>query len=167
MTVHAEQSEESLWPTSSLLSAAARLLGRRWNDELQGLGLSVASVTALDALAVKGTTTQAALARSIRIQPQSLGPTLHLLASMGHVSIIDSGHGRSRHEVTITGAGVALLEKARGIERALLSGLCADSLKFRDDLEGIVRGIGQPALPPGAAPQMKFWTLPEEQHRAQ
>lgn len=62
------------WPPTRLLFTAARLVELSWNIKLQNLGLTFASVVALEAAATTGPINQRKSAEIIRVQPQHLDP---------------------------------------------------------------------------------------------
>jgi hypothetical protein len=64
------------WSASRLLTTAARLWEQEVNERLQGVGLTPAGLVALQALEAVEPVTQAALARILHLQPQTLRRTL-------------------------------------------------------------------------------------------
>lgn len=123
---------------STLLNAAARAVVEAWVKDLAVLGLGLASVAVLEALISSGRTTPAALARSMRVGAESLGPVLGDLVSRGYVLRIRRTSGWISATVVITGSGVRVVEAARRHERAVLAGLVRNPSLLRKELEAIV-----------------------------
>ncbi|MEH0109189.1 MarR family transcriptional regulator [Tersicoccus sp. MR15.9] len=134
--------EPSLWPTSRLLSTAARLVEHSWNENLASIGVTHAGVIALDVLATYGPMTQARLASLVKVQAQTMGKTLHRLQIHGHVSRQRDEQDRRSHVVTITDAGRTALERSRRIERDLLPGGDRTSDELRGQLVDIIASLG-------------------------
>ncbi|MFJ5955140.1 MarR family winged helix-turn-helix transcriptional regulator [Paenarthrobacter sp. NPDC092416] len=136
------------WPTSRLLSTAARLVEISWNEKLKNIGLTHAGVIAMEVLAAKGSITQAALAEVARVKAQTMGTTLARLEAHGHVSRQRSDSDRRSHMVTLTEAGAAALAEAVKLERDVLAQVAVDTAKLREELRIVVRGLaglGKPA----------------------
>ncbi|WGM22871.1 MarR family transcriptional regulator (plasmid) [Paenarthrobacter sp. OM7] len=130
------------WPTSRLLSTAARLVEQGWNEQLRSLDLTYPAVIALEALAATGPITQTRLAHVIRVQGQTIGPTLHKLESQGYISRRHAPGDRRSQYVSITDEGKDLLERARSLERIMLANFSIDPSELRDPLENIVHNAG-------------------------
>ncbi len=135
------------WPTTRLLSTAARLVEISWNEKLKNIGLTHAGVIAMEVLAAKGPITQAALAEVARVKAQTMGTTLSRLELHGHVSRQRSDSDRRSHVVTLTDAGSAALAEAVRLEQDVLALVEVDTARLRDELKIVVRGLaGMPAL---------------------
>ncbi|WP_369745656.1 MarR family winged helix-turn-helix transcriptional regulator [Paenarthrobacter sp. AMU7] len=126
------------WPTSRLLSTAARLIEQGWNEKLRSLGLTYPAVIALDAVAATGPITQTALAEVIHVRGQTLGPTLHRLESQGYINRLHAPGDRRSQYVSITDAGNGMLREAHALERAVLEDFDVDPGGLWEELESIV-----------------------------
>ncbi|ABM09521.1 DNA-binding MarR family transcriptional regulator [Pseudarthrobacter sp. PvP004] len=134
------------WPTTRLLSTAARLVEISWNEKLKSIGLTHAGVIAMQVLAAKGAITQAALAEVARVKAQTMGTTLARLELHGHVTRQRSDSDRRSHVVTLTDAGIAALAEAVKLEQDVLSPVAVDTARLREELRIVVRGLaGLPA----------------------
>lgn len=135
------------WPTTRLLSTAARLVEISWNEKLKNIGLTHAGVIAMQVLAAKGPITQAALAEVARVKAQTMGTTLARLELHGHVSRQRSDSDRRSHVVTLTEAGSAALAEAVRLEQDVLAPVAVDTSRLREELRLVVRGLaGAPVL---------------------
>ncbi|NWL13894.1 MarR family transcriptional regulator [Paenarthrobacter nitroguajacolicus] len=128
-----------LWPTSRLLSTAARLVELAWNDKLRPLGLTYPAVLTLDAVATAGPITPGDLAKSVRVQAQTMGPLLSRLESRGFIRREPNRFDRRSQLVSITDLGRTLLEQSHRQENNVLSAVNLDSEDLREDLLAIVR----------------------------
>lgn len=127
------------WPTSRLLSTAARLVELAWNDKLRPLGLTYPAVLTLDALASAGPITPGELARSVRVQAQTMGPLLTRLESRGYIRRQPNRFDRRSQLIFITDVGRTLLEQSHRQENTVLSAIDLDSAGLREELLAIVR----------------------------
>ena len=127
------------WPTSRLLSTAARLVELAWNDKLRPLGLTYPAVLTLDAVATGGPITPGDLARSVRVQAQTMGPLLTRLESRGYIRREPNRFDRRSQLVLITDLGLSLLEQSHDQESTVLSAVDLDSEGLREELLAIVR----------------------------
>ncbi|AFR30225.1 MULTISPECIES: MarR family transcriptional regulator [Micrococcaceae] len=127
------------WPTSRLLSTAARLVELAWNDKLRPLGLTYPAVLTLDALAAAGPITPGELARSVRVQAQTMGPLLTRLESRGYIRRQPNRFDRRSQLIFITDVGLTLLEQSHRQENTVLSAIDLDSEDLREALLAIVR----------------------------
>ncbi|YCK79785.1 MarR family transcriptional regulator (plasmid) [Arthrobacter sp. D3-18] len=145
--------DAEVWLTCRLLFTAARLVENMWSQKLGALGLTPASVIALDALQASGPTTVAWLARSVRVSVQTLGPVILRLESRGYVLRRWGVFDRRRFLVSITDEGEALLDQAHASERTVFDGLDVDADRLREELQSIVRqmhpGLTRPSQIPG------------------
>lgn len=103
-----------------LLTTAARLVQRRFDDALAPLGLTRAAVIALKAMSNRPMN-QEQLAVAVHVQSQTLGRVLTRLAEEGLVTRKRDPHDRRQFQVEITDAGETALRAAREAERAALA----------------------------------------------
>lgn len=105
----------SNWPNGRLLSTAARLVEHAWVEALESLGLTHAGLIVLHLLD-SGAHSQTELARTARVQTQTMSRTLDRLEREGLVARIRDDRDARRHLVTRTDAGTAVWQKARTLE---------------------------------------------------
>ncbi|WP_035809651.1 MarR family winged helix-turn-helix transcriptional regulator [Curtobacterium sp. UNCCL17] len=108
------------WPLGRLLSAAARAVERDWDERLRAIGLSHAAVVAIDILIRTGPTGADTIARTARVQPQTMSRTLERMERDGLVERTPHAADRRRRVVSVTPAGRTAWETARHIEREVL-----------------------------------------------
>lgn len=108
------------WPLGRLLSAAARAVERDWDDRLRAIGLPHAALIAIDILIRTGPTGADTLARTARVQPQTMSRTLERMERDGLVERSPHPADRRRRIVTVTDHGREAWETARHIERDVL-----------------------------------------------
>ena len=108
------------WPLVRLLSAAARSVERDWDERLRAIGLSHAAVVAIDILIRTGPTGADTIARTARVQPQTMSRTLERMERDGLVERTPHAADRRRRVVSVTPAGRSAWETARHIEREVL-----------------------------------------------
>ncbi|MFL0361053.1 MarR family winged helix-turn-helix transcriptional regulator [Curtobacterium flaccumfaciens] len=108
------------WPLGRLLSAAARSVERDWDERLRAIGLSHAAVVAIDILIRTGPTGADTIARTARVQPQTMSRTLERMERDGLVERTPHPADRRRRVVSVTPAGRSAWETARHIEREVL-----------------------------------------------
>lgn len=135
------------WLTGRLLSTAARLVERTWNEQLVEVGVTHAGVIALGVLKSQGSITQARLAQLVRVQAQTMGKTLSRLEAHGHVVRVRSEIDRRSQLVTITDAGSTALKQAQEIERRLMPDGELVSEALRSQLKSVIRELGDPRWP--------------------
>ncbi|MFD1720343.1 MarR family winged helix-turn-helix transcriptional regulator [Amnibacterium endophyticum] len=93
----------------------ARLVGQRLTDRLAEHGLNPVQFGVLAHLAVEGEMTQADLARSVLVRPQSVAPLLDGLQQRGLIERTgDRARGR-RNPARLTADGFRALDAVRGI----------------------------------------------------
>lgn len=129
------------WSSGRLLNTAARLMENRYNERLSELGLSQAGVSVLAALKQHGSSTQAVLARRLRLQPQTLGATLNRMETSG---LVRRGPGRTDKRtivVSLTDRGAKLILQAAGIESRLEQELGFDTETLRRDLYRVITAL--------------------------
>ena len=102
-----------------LLTTAARLVQRRFDDALAPLGLTRAAVIALKAMS-RRPMNQEQLAAVVHVQSQTLGRVLTRLEAGGLVTRKRDPHDRRQFQVEITDAGEVALRAAREAESAAL-----------------------------------------------
>ncbi|MGO4145588.1 MarR family winged helix-turn-helix transcriptional regulator [Paenarthrobacter sp. YAF11_1] len=127
------------WPTSRLLSTAARLVELAWNDKLRPLGLTYPAVLTLETVATSGPIAPGKLAQSVRVQAQTMGPLLTRLESRGFIHRQPNRFDRRGQLISITDLGLALLEQSHDLESTVLSAIMTDSGNLREELLAIVR----------------------------
>jgi MarR family transcriptional regulator, organic hydroperoxide resistance regulator len=108
------------WPLGRLLSAAARAVERDWDERLRAIGLPHAALIVVDILIRTGPTGADTLARTARVQPQTMSRTLERMERDGLVLREPHPDDRRRRVVTVTDAGRSAWETARHIEREVL-----------------------------------------------
>ncbi|KQO63826.1 MarR family winged helix-turn-helix transcriptional regulator [Curtobacterium sp. Leaf261] len=108
------------WPTGRLLSTAARIIERRWDERLRDIGLTHAAVVVLHHLATDGPANPDALAKQVRVQPQTMSRTLDRMERDGFVERRQDADDRRRRVVTITGTGRSAWESAHRLERTVV-----------------------------------------------
>jgi DNA-binding MarR family transcriptional regulator len=114
------QDASEQWPLGRLLSAAARSVERDWDERLRAIGLSHAAVVAIDILIRTGPTGADTIARTARVQPQTMSRTLERMERDGLVERTPHPADRRRRVVSVTPAGRSAWETARHIEREVL-----------------------------------------------
>lgn len=103
------------WPTGRLLSMAARLVEHSWNDALEKRGLTHAGLIALHFLD-SGPLSQTDLARSARVENQTMSRTVERLEREGFVRREADARDRRRQIVTRTDAGSEAWASTRTLE---------------------------------------------------
>lgn len=129
------------WPLARLLSTAARLTEHAWSEQLTGLNLTPAGVTALEILAEGGPASQASLAVRARVQPQTMGKTLSKLQGSGYV-VRHRSQGDARvQQVQISERGRSALIGARTLQRSLAANPRMSAGDLDALLATIIRGL--------------------------
>lgn len=108
------------WPLGRLLSAAARAVEREWDERLRAVGLTHAALVAIDILLRTGPTGADTLARTARVQPQTMSRTLERAERDGLVERTSHPEDRRRRVVSVTAEGHRAWETAQHIEREVL-----------------------------------------------
>ncbi|MFC6091311.1 MarR family winged helix-turn-helix transcriptional regulator [Saccharothrix lopnurensis] len=123
------------WPTGRLLSVAARVVESRFDEVLNGLGLTHAGLIALHHLA-DGPLFQRELAALCRVTDQTMSRTIERLDRSGHVTRAADARDRRRTLVEVTPTGRDVLAAARREEREseALLGAVEDYDHFRRQL---------------------------------
>ncbi|QNE48049.1 MarR family transcriptional regulator [Glaciihabitans sp. INWT7] len=125
------------WPTGRLLSTAARLVEHAWVEALEQLGLSHAGLIVLHVLG-SGPRSQTELAKSARVEVQTMSRTLERLEREGYIAREKHPDDGRRHVVTRTAAGEAAWESARTLEADLFPSI-ADNAGMRASLLEIIQ----------------------------
>lgn len=107
------------WPTARLIITAGRLVENAYNEDLAVYGITYAGLTVLSILAVRGALNQSELARELKIQSQTLGRTVEVLARRGFVTRTRHWLDRRSQLVDITPAGRNLLGESEALEEKL------------------------------------------------
>ncbi len=129
------------WPFGRLLSTAARLVERAWDEKLRSSGLTHAGVIALEVLSVSGPVAQSVLAQIVGVQAQTMGQTLRRLEANGHIVRSRRSGDQRVLVVSLTDAGRQVLERALESEREVLAPLSIDGVMFRQELQTLVREL--------------------------
>lgn len=108
------------WPLGRLLSAAARAVEREWDERLRAIGLSHAVLVAIDILLRTGPTGADTIARTARVQPQTMSRTLERAERDGLVARTAHPEDRRRRVVSVTDAGRRAWETAQHVEHEVL-----------------------------------------------
>lgn len=124
------------WPTGRLLSTAARLVEHAWVEALERLGISHAGLIVLHVLG-DGAMSQTELAKSARVQVQTMSRTLERLEREGYVARRKHSDDGRRHVVTRTAAGDAVWRAARTLEADLFPSI-SDNAGMRAALLEII-----------------------------
>lgn len=127
------------WPTGRLLSVAARVVEKRFEDFLASRGLTHAGMITLHHLA-DGPRSQRELALLCRVTDQTMSRTIEHLERGGHVVRSQDPEDRRRTSVKITPAGRRALTAARREEREsdTLLGAVDDYEHFRQQLIALI-----------------------------
>jgi DNA-binding MarR family transcriptional regulator len=112
--------DPAAWPLGRLLAAAARSVERDWDERLRAIGLPHAALIAVDILIRTGPTGADTLARTARVQPQTMSRTLERLERDGLVERGPHPDDRRRRVVTVTERGRAAWDTAKHVEREVL-----------------------------------------------
>ncbi len=137
----AESDAMERWPTGRLLSTAARLVEHAWTEGLERLQLTHAGLIALHLLDA-GPMSQTDLARTARVEVQTMSRTLERLEREGYVHREKHPKDGRRHVVTRTEAGRAAWTAAQTLEVDLFPDI-ADDPQLRAALLQIIRAGSQ------------------------
>ena len=129
-----------------LLVAAGRQLGRRVDEELAALGLTLRHLGALGHLSRRPDLSYSDLARRARVTTQSMHATVRALEERGAVTRVLPGHGHAAR-LEITDLGRDLLAAVARTTRRLDDELLAD---LSDEQRAVLRDAAL-ALAPAAA----------------
>ena len=124
------------WPTGRLLSTAARLVEHAWVEALEQIGLTHAGLIVLHVLDA-GSLSQTELAKSARVEVQTMSRTLERLEREGYIAREKHPTDGRRHVVTRTQAGAAAWESARTLEADLFPNI-GDNAGMRASLLEII-----------------------------
>lgn len=123
------------WPLGRLLSAAARAVEREWDERLRAIGLTHAALVAIDILLRTGPTGADTIARTARVQPQTMSRTLERAERDGLVERTAHPEDRRRRVVSVTDVGRRAWETAQHIEREVLP----EDAELRRRLTGVLQ----------------------------
>lgn len=123
------------WPLGRLLSAAARAVEREWDERLRAIGLTHAALVAIDILLRTGPTGADTIARTARVQPQTMSRTLERAERDGLVERTAHPEDRRRRVVSVTDEGRRAWETAQHIEREVLP----EDAELRQRLTGVLQ----------------------------
>ncbi|MBB2949081.1 DNA-binding MarR family transcriptional regulator [Actinoplanes lutulentus] len=116
------------WPTGRLLSAAARMVERRFDRFLADLDLTHAGMITLHHLE-SGPLSQRELARLCRVTDQTMSRTIERLARTGHADRAEDTQDRRRTLVRISVKGTEALVAARAEEKRFEKDLGYDAIR--------------------------------------
>ncbi|MBG6181981.1 MarR family winged helix-turn-helix transcriptional regulator [Arthrobacter sp. CAN_A1] len=126
------------WSTSRLLLTATRLVENAWSKELADFGITHAGLTVLVVITLQGAGTQSEIARSVRVQPQTMIRILDNLEYKGFVARVQTSVNQKKQLFAITPAGSKVLHSTAEMEQNILP---------RDQLpDGSVRRYLQQAI---------------------
>lgn len=104
------------WPTGRLLSTAARLVERAWEQRLRRRGLTHAGVIALHSIAAQPMS-QREIARACRVTDQTMSRTVDHLVRGGFATRSVDPDDERRMRVQITDSGAAEYRRVLELER--------------------------------------------------
>lgn len=145
--------DTSHWSTSRLLSTAARLNENRDNERLRSMGVTHSGVTILKVLATVGSMSQVKLAKTVRVQAQTVGKALERLEVRSLVTRTKSDADRRVTFVTLTPAGRAVLEQVQQGEGVPLGGDAHAEEHLRAALIKVIDATRDNLLASGVAPE--------------
>lgn len=125
------------WPLGRLLSTSARLLEAQTNRRLIDHNLTRAGMAALEVLDRHGAMTQARLAKTVRVQAQTIGRTLNRLENHGYVVRARSPRDRRAILVDLTDKGRAALNDMESGDQDI-SFQSVDVDELRKNLLGLI-----------------------------
>ncbi|PZF11997.1 MarR family transcriptional regulator [Curtobacterium sp. MCPF17_011] len=128
------EDQSAQWPIGRLLAAASRAVEREWDERLRAIGLQHAALIALDIALRNGPTGADVIARTARVQPQTMSRTLERLERDGMIERSPHPEDGRRRLVTVTDHGREMWDTARHIEREVLP----DDPELRARLEAIL-----------------------------
>ncbi|PYY33616.1 MarR family winged helix-turn-helix transcriptional regulator [Curtobacterium sp. MCBD17_030] len=114
------EDQSAQWPIGRLLAAASRAVEREWDERLRAIGLQHAALIALDIALRNGPTGADVIARTARVQPQTMSRTLERLERDGMIERSPHPEDGRRRLVTVTDHGREMWDTARHIERDVL-----------------------------------------------
>lgn len=127
------------WPTARLVITAARLIENAYNEDLAAYGITYAALTILSVLAVRGALTQNQLAIELKVQSQTLGKMVDILARKGFVTRTRHWRDRRSRLVDITPNGSHILEGITALEEKLELAANSRESTLRDHAQTIIR----------------------------
>jgi DNA-binding MarR family transcriptional regulator len=141
MTEHEDAAAMEVWPTGRLLSTAARLVEHAWAQALDERGLTHAGIIALHLLDA-GPLSQTELARTARVENQTMSRTVERLEREGLVERQPDPTDRRRHVVTRTAAGLEAWTATRSLEAEVFPKM-DDQARLRATLLQIIRSSSE------------------------
>jgi DNA-binding MarR family transcriptional regulator len=144
------EDQSAQWPIGRLLAAASRAVEREWDERLRAIGLQHAALIALDIALRNGPTGADVIARTARVQPQTMSRTLERLERDGMIERSPHPEDGRRRLVTVTDHGRQTWETARHVEREILP----DDPELRARLGAILAGTRRPDSDVVLAPDM-------------
>ena len=127
------------WPTARLLINAGRLVENAYNEDLAVYGITYAGLTILSVLSTRGSLSQSQLAEELKIQSQTLGKPVELLARKGFVDRTRHRLDRRTQIVTITPAGQDLRTGSKSLEEKLQLPVAARETTLREHAQTVIR----------------------------
>lgn len=113
------------WPTGRLLSTAARLVERAWEQRLRRRGLTHAGVIALHSIAAQPMS-QREMARACRVTDQTMSRTVDHLVRGGFATRSVDPDDERRMRVRITASGLTEYRRVLELEQDGLAGTDED-----------------------------------------
>jgi DNA-binding MarR family transcriptional regulator len=148
--------DTSHWSTSRLLSTAARLNENRDNERLRSIGVTHSGVTILKVLAAAGSMSQVKLAQIVRVQAQTVGKALERLEARNLVMRSKSEADRRVTFVSLTPAGLGILDKVQQGEGVPLGGEGYVEEDLRTALINVINATRDNLLASGVAPESEL-----------
>lgn len=145
--------DTSHWSTSRLLSTAARLNENRDNERLRSIGVTHSGVTILKVLATAGAMSQVKLAQIVRVQAQTVGKALERLEARNLVERSKSEADRRVTFVSLTPAGLAILDQVQQGEGVPLGGEGYVEEDLRAALISVINATRDNLLASGVTPE--------------
>lgn len=138
------------WPTNRLLKTAARLTENTETNHFRDLGTTPAGFAVLRVLSQGPPISQPALARKVRVRPDTLGKVIDRLERS---ALIDQSG--TRGQLSITPAGRNLLHHATALEEEQERTFGSDE-QLRSELINRIRALGLDSGPSRERPHLKL-----------
>lgn len=126
------------WSTGRLLSSAARLYEKSFNEALAWVRVTHAGISVLRVLGTREEFSQHDLAKILHVQPQTMGKTIERLELAQHLRRTRSSADHRIQLVSITGKGRAAVELANTIEESLGTSADVPVEKLRSSLKSTI-----------------------------
>ncbi|MHA7154338.1 MarR family winged helix-turn-helix transcriptional regulator [Arthrobacter sp. TMN-50] len=130
------------WTTGRLLSTAARLNERLYNQRLREVGLTHAAMITLRALSANGPISQTGLAELVHVQAQTMGKVLEKLEYKDLISRTRDSSDRRSMITRITNKGDELLQHVNQMSESGVEDLGLTDQKLRDALITFIATLG-------------------------